>query len=250
MKIQYFSSGPRHRVLKALIDEGFEIENVIVTNPQKAHKINETIEVAQFHEIPVRIVKKTELKTLGQYLGKTLYLSVGFRYLFPTELIESAETCLNVHCTLLPHYRGAVTLNWIIENNEPVSGVTIHRIDTGIDTGDILLQKAFPLNRFETGKSLYRKNMEFEPDVVVEALKLYASGHAKYIAQDNSNVIQYPNRTPECSELDSTKPLIALYDKIRAADPIDYPAHFYLEGQKVCIKLWREEKPDSESDMI
>ena len=59
---------------------------------------------------------------------------------------------LNVHGTLLPYYAGARTINWIIENGENFSGVTVHKIDKGMDTGPILLQERFAISPFDTEK--------------------------------------------------------------------------------------------------
>jgi len=98
---------------------------------------------------------------------------------------------------------------------------------------------------------LARKTLEFEPAVVVEALALFArEGAAAARAQDARGVARLPDRIPEHSRLDPTLPLRELYDKIRAADPEGYPAYFEVAGQKVCIKLWRPDKPADESDLV
>jgi len=69
--------------------------------------------------------------------------------------------------------------------------------------------------------------------------------------QDAAQATEYRiKRKPEDSEIDPQRPLLDLYNQIRACDPDDYPAYFYVEGQKVCIGLWRQDKPGSELDMI
>jgi hypothetical protein len=59
-----------------------------------------------------------------------------------------------------------------------------------------------------------------------------------------------PNRVPEHSRLDANLSLDALFNHIRAADPDDYPAYFFVDGEKVCVRLWRPERPPNEEDLI
>lgn len=250
MKINYFSSGPRERVLEALLASQHEIENVFLTDPQRWPGVRRTAEIAEKANIPVRIVNRGDIVALGKELAGRFCLSVAFIYLFPPEFLQNVGLCLNVHGSLLPHYAGARTLNWTLVNGETHSGVTVHKVDSGIDTGDILLQKSFPLSVFETARSLARKTLEFEPSVVVEALNSYELGKLQFVPQDTGVAVRYANRSPADSEIDSSLPLRDLINQIRASDPDRYPAYFMLNGEKVCIRLWRPDKPESESDLI
>ncbi|HXU87956.1 MAG TPA: formyltransferase family protein [Methylomirabilota bacterium] len=250
MELQYFSSGPRERVLDAVLAAGHKVLGVFITDPARWPQVARTVELAARHGIAVRIVRRADLAGLGTELGGSTCLSVGFAYLFPESFIAATKLCLNVHGTLLPKYAGARTLNWVIEHGERESGVTVHVIDAGIDTGPIVLQRAFAVSRFDTGRSLYRKTLAFEPAVVVEALALFESGRAVIRVQDLAGVARHADRTPKHSELDPSCSLLELFDKIRAADPERYPAHFYVDGERVCVRLWRPEKPADESDMV
>lgn len=249
--IYYFTSGPRERVLKALIDHGYNIKGVFTGREDKYPKIRPSLDLAAAHNIPVTTVNsKAELDVIAQDLKGAFCLSLGFHYLFPASFLSELGLCLNVHGTLLPFYPGARTLNWIIENGESKSGVTVHVVDEGMDTGDIVLQKSFDLTRFDTGESLMAKTLHFEPEVVLEALDLIKSGQAQPqkqpdlagLSDADKARVDLENRTPAHSELDPSQPLAQLYDKIRAAHPEKYPAHFYVDGEKVCVKIWREDK--------
>lgn len=251
MKLYYFSSGPREGVFKRILDMGINVEGVFVTDPDSAPKIMPTIDLAKENNIPVQVVKKSELLTFYQVLSpEILCFSAGFKYLFPKAFLDHFKLVLNVHGTLLPHYGGARTLNWIIENGELQSGITVHKIDTGIDTGPVLLQRSFDITPFDTGKSLYRKTLEFEPQVVEEALRLILDEKASFTAQVYNNVIAHPNRTPEHSRIDPSLPLCDLINKIRAADSETYPAYFDYHGEKMGIKLFRVNKKDEEKDTL
>lgn len=251
MNIYYFTSGPRERVLKKIVDEKHCVKAVFVTNPDRWGKVGETVSLAEKLRIPVHVVKKEELEMVGERLKEQIIFSAGFAYIFPKQFLEVTDLCLNVHGTLLPHYGGARTLNWIIENGEEFSGVTVHEIDEGVDTGPILIQEKFSISKFDTGNSLYRKTLEFEPEVVAKALKMLGEAASPiYMEQSSNGIKTYPNRIPRHSELNPDESLNSLYNKIRASDPINYPAYFFVDGQKVCIKLWRPNKKNNECDMV
>jgi methionyl-tRNA formyltransferase len=250
MNLLYFSSGPRERVLDALTRAGHQVGRVYSTDVARWPKVARTIAIANDRGIPVQIVRKSELIAIGDQVCGQICLSVGFAFLFPPPFLKAAKVCLNVHGSLLPQYAGARTLNWVIACGETHSGVTVHVVDEGVDTGPILLQRSFPLSPFETGRSLYRRTLEFEPQVVLDALALYEARGLSAVRPQSGQAVRFPDRVPEHSRLDPTKPLIELVDQIRAADPDAYPAFFEIEGQRVCVRLWRPDKPEDEADLV
>jgi methionyl-tRNA formyltransferase len=251
MRLQYFSSGPRERVLDAVLDAGHEIAGVYVTDPARWPKVAPTMQIAERRGIGAHIVRRADLPALGCRLAGETCLSVGFALIFPPVFLDRVGCCLNVHGTLLPNYPGARTLNWIIAKGERESGVTVHLVDAGVDTGPILLQRSFPISHFDTGRSLARKTLAFEPQVVVDALAFFARlGAQAARPQRVAEAKRFPDRVPEHSEIDPSRPLAALYDQIRAADPDLYPAFFWVNGEKVCIRVWRPHKPAGEEDMV
>jgi len=251
MKLYYFSSASRELVLKKILKNGIEVEKVFITDPKDCPKIQLTIDIADQSGIPVVVLDK---KDLGSFFGdlnpNVVCLSAGFKYLFPPNFIDYFHLILNVHGTLLPHYAGSKTLNWVIVNGEKWSGVTVHKVDAGMDTGPILLQKKFPVTPFDTGKSLRRKTLESEPSIVVEALQMVAGGNIRYIEQNYDNVPMYPNRTPDHSKINPNQPLIELIDEIRASDLEKYPAFFDYHGEKLGIKLFRLGKKNKDDDTL
>jgi methionyl-tRNA formyltransferase len=252
MRLQYFSSGPRERVLDAVLAAGHEVAAVYATDPGRSPKVAPTLQRAAAHGIPVRVIGgRNELPRLGQELAGETCLSVGFRLIFPPDFLSFVGACLNVHGTLLPDYPGARSLNWVIECGERESGVTVHLVDAGVDTGPVIVQRSFPISRFETGRSLARKTLAFEPAVVAEALAIFQRfGAAAARPQPPSRGKSFPDRFPQHSRLDPSRRLAELYNQIRAADPDDYPAHFFVDGEKVCIRMWRPEKPADEWDLV
>lgn len=249
MKIMYLSSGPREAVLKRLIDSGHEIGGVFVADPARWPKVASTVGLAKSANLPVTILKRADLLSPPESLRDTVCLSVGFGLILPPAFLRHIRVCINVHGTLLPKYPGARSLNWVIARGETQSGVTVHIVDAGVDTGPIVLQRAFPLSPFETGASLARKTRDFEPQVVVDALARFEK-HGPAIAKAQTAGERLPDRVPNHSRIDPNKSLIDLIDAIRAADPDHYPAFFDYKGAKVCIRLWRADKPADEDDLL
>ncbi len=117
----------------------------------------------------IEIIDYNLIKNL-EISSDSLGLSVYFDKIFKTELIKKFERLCNIHNSPLPKYRGVNPINWALKNNEISHGVTLHIIDKGIDTGDILDQETFPINQnmevsdvyslcIETGKELLNKNL-------------------------------------------------------------------------------------------
>jgi methionyl-tRNA formyltransferase len=247
----YLSSGPRVAVLKRLVSEGFEISGVYVTNPERWPKVTPTVSYAREIGLPVCILQRADLLTPPDELREAHCLSVGFGLILPKAFLDYVSVCLNVHGTLLPKYPGGRSLNWSLVNGEQESGVTVHMVDEGVDTGPIVLQRSFGLSRFDTSASLFRKTLTFEPDVVVEALRRFEElGPSCATPQARNPMARLPDRVPSHSEIDPSKSLMSLFDEIRATDPDRFPAYFYMDGQKVCVRLWRPEKPADECDLI
>src|SRR5262249_19969279 len=241
LDLVYFSGGPRLRVLEALIAAGHQVMEVIVNDPSRWPKVQPTIDLTKKLGVPVTVgSRKAELPALADRLRGRMWFSDGFEYVFPQSFLDPVGLCLNVHGSLLPKYPGARTLSWAIENGETQSGVTVHKVDGGVDTGPILFQRSFELSPFETTQSLARKTAAIEPQVVVDALAKYEKlGQAAFAAQPAEHAVPLPNRVPQHSQVDPSRSLLELFNKVRAANPKLYPAYFYLHGEKVCVHMWR-----------
>lgn len=252
MDLIYFTGGPRERVLTSVLDAGHRVTTVVANDPNRWPKVARSIEIARGRGIEVRIVSsKGELVDLYELVTGKICLSVGFNYIFDQAFIDHARIVMNVHGSLLPKYPGARTLSWAIVDGETESGVTVHRVDAGVDTGPVLLQRRFDLSHFETTRSLGRKTTEFEPSVVVEALARYEQlGEDAFKPQHGEAQPCRPNRVPSHSQIDPNRSLLSLFNEIRASDPDNYPAYFYVHGQKVCVRLWRPDKPEGEDDLV
>ena len=117
-------------------------------------------------------------------ISPDIILSIYYRKIFPKELINMPNLgCINIHPSALPYYRGPVPTAWAIENGETQFGITIHYMDEGIDTGDILIQEKYAINDEETGYELYTRAMTLGFDLFRNNFKKIIDGEIKATPQ-------------------------------------------------------------------
>jgi len=244
-----FGGAGREGCIERMIAENVNLMTIIVPAHRSA-KLEQAVYKLKALSCEVIEVDRNGLaNALKPFSGNAL-LSIGFPYLIPIELLRLFQPALNIHPTQLPRYRGPTTGAYILINNEQESGSTVHHMTEQMDRGDIVAQSRVALTPFETIRSLQRKVYSREPDLVMEALTALELG-AKAQPQDESQASEFPKkRTPADSEIDPTRPLNELFNQIRACDPDEFPAFFYYQGSKVCVKLWRENKlPESQDEL-
>lgn len=248
----FMSGGERSAALEALLRSGQKITGVITPYLMQSNsRFRSVITMAIRYGVPVYPVRRDNISEILSQLQFDVLISCGFPYLLKRNVVDLARYAINVHPTLLPRYRGFRSGPYVLINGEKRTGVTIHMLTEQMDQGDIILQRSFAISSFDTTRSLYRKCREMEGDMLVETLKMLEKGDYKLRAQDEAEALEIKKvRMPEDSEIDWNRPLKELYNEIRACDSKDYPAFFRLNGEKVCIKLWRPQKPIDEEDMI
>ena len=173
--------------LEALIAEGHEIR-AVVTQPDKPKGRGKTLmptpvkEVALKHEIPVlQPVKVREPEFVEQLrtMEPDVIVVAAFGQIISRDLLELPKYgCINVHASLLPAYRGAAPIQWAVINGDRESGVTIMRMNEGLDTGDMIDKVVVPLAEDETGGSLFEKLSHAGARLCVKVLEDLESGRA------------------------------------------------------------------------
>ena len=115
-----------------------------------------------------------------------ILVSMSFNQIFKSALINLApKKIINCHAGLLPFYRGRNILNWALINNEKEFGISVHEVDAGIDTGDIILQDRFPISEEDTYATLLQRSFVACADILYRALVLIASGNDQRIKQSS-----------------------------------------------------------------
>ena len=181
--------------------------------------------------------KKSELTDFISNNGDIdLLFSINYLFIIEKELINYPKLfALNIHGSLLPKYRGRTPHVWSIINGEEKTGITIHKIDEGVDTGDILLQKEVPININDTGAMILEKYNVIYPLLVEKAIDIVLEDKQVYYKQDNSKATYFGKRTPEDGEInwDWNKERIRNWVRAQAAP---YPGAFtYVKGNKLII---------------
>lgn len=172
LNIIYYGDGPwAHLALKKLISDGFNILLVVVRND---HKDPELIKIANENNIQYtwhKNVNSDEFIDKLKGLKPNLGVSMSFNQIFKESTLSFfPQGIINCHAGKLPNYRGRNILNWALINDEQEVGVTCHYVDKGIDTGDIILQKTFPITDSDDYSTLLDKAIKLCPEVLVESV--------------------------------------------------------------------------------
>jgi len=138
--------------------------------------------------------------------------------------------CLNVHASLLPRWRGAAPINAAIYHGDKEAGITIMKIDEGLDTGPIFSQRAIPILESDDAGSLSEKLATLGGDLLIETLPRYITGEITPELQDNSKATYAPMLKKEDGSLDFTQTAEQLARKVRAYSP--WPGTFMTWADK------------------
>lgn len=212
--------------LQALLDRG---ENVVgtVTIPDVpgAKKPNPFKESAVERGLPLiqpRTLKGPEVLEWVKDKKPDLFVLVFVTQYMGKDVIEAAtHGGINYHPSLLPKYRGGSAIAWALINGERETGVTIHYIDDGVDTGDIVLQEAVPIAPEDTTASLYfNKLYPLGVKLVPEAVRLIREGKAPRIPQDPRLASFQPALKPEHAGIDWRQTAWTVHNLVRGASPV------------------------------
>jgi methionyl-tRNA formyltransferase len=143
---------------------------------------------------------------------------------------------INVHASLLPRWRGAAPINAAILHGDEETGITIMKMDVGLDTGPILTQRSIPLTREDTAGSVFEKLSHLGADLLIETLPEYLSGKIEPVPQPAEGMTYAPMLKKEEGQLDFTHPVDELERRIRAFNP--WPGAF-MDFDGMLLKVHR-----------
>jgi len=143
---------------------------------------------------------------------------------------------INVHASLLPRWRGAAPINAAILHGDEETGVTIMKMDVGLDTGPILTQRSIPLAPNDTAGSVFEKLSQLGANLLIETLPDYFSGKIQPVPQPEEGVTYAPMLKKEEGQLDFTRPADELERRVRAFYP--WPGAF-MDFDGTLLKIHR-----------
>ncbi len=149
-----------------------------------------------------------------------LIVVAAFGQILRQEVLDMAPFgCVNVHGSLLPHWRGAAPIQASILAGDSETGITIMKMDAGVDTGPILSQRAIAISPEDTGGSLFEKLSMLGADLLVETLPRYLSGELIPTPQPEEGVTYAPRLARQDGRLDFTMSALELERRVRAFAP-------------------------------
>lgn len=241
MKIIYmgtpdFAVGP----LEALIGEGYEITAVVTQpdrpkgrsgkaqiSPVKACALSRGIPVLQ----PQRIKAPWAVEQLRS-IPADVFVVAAFGQILSQEILDMPYLgCLCIHASLLPAYRGASPIQQAILNGEERTGVTVMRMDAGVDTGDILTQAIVPIDPQETDESLSAKLCRAGSRLILETLPKLAAGELVPQKQDEAHCSHTKLLTKEMGRIDWTADAAVIERKVRGL--YSWPGAYCYYGGKL-----------------
>lgn len=245
MKIIYMGT-PDFAVapLKAIIEAGHQV-TAVVTQPDKQRGRGREVqytpvkECALKHGIPVltpaKIKEPEAVMELKKYPAD-IFVVAAFGQLLTEEILNMPKFgCINIHASLLPAYRGAAPIQWVILNGEEKTGVTIQQMAKGLDTGDMLFKKEVIIDPKETGDSLHDKLMAAGAELIVDALPQIEKGEIRPEKQDDSLSCYAKKLTKSMGLIDWNQDAVTIERLIRGLN--SWPSAYTVFKGKT-LKIW------------
>ncbi len=243
--------------LKTLIEEDdFEVVGV-VTQPDRPAGRGQQVrkppvkEVAETHGIPVCQPGKlrTDAAALAQLRewAPDVMVVVAFGQILPREVLELApHGCINVHASLLPRWRGAAPIHYAIRAGDAETGVSIMRLDEGLDTGPVLVRSVVSIGPEDTAATLHDRLAAEGARVLPHALRAYVAGRLTPVPQGEEGATYAPTLKKEQGRIDWAEPAGAIDRHVRAYTP--WPGTFTTLGGETLKVLAGSPRPEENAN--
>lgn len=226
-----FCGTPRFAVptLEKLVEAGFRVR-LVVTQPDRPKGRGMELALSPVKESalrlglpvtqPEKIKNNDEFKEQLAALKPEAVIVVGYGRIVPQWMLDLPPMGnINLHASLLPKYRGAAPIQWAIARGESVTGVTTMRIDEGLDTGDVLLQREMAVMEEDTAETISPRLAAIGAELMVETLHGLSEGKIRSRAQDNSEVTLAPILKKEDGRIYFANSAREIHDRMRGFQP-------------------------------
>ena len=226
-----FCGTPRFAVptLVRLVDTGFAVRLVVtqpdrpkgrglelVASPVKQSALQLGLPILQ----PEAIKNNIDFRAQLSDLKPDAIIVVGYGRIIPQWMIDLPPLGnINLHASLLPKYRGAAPIQWAIARGENITGVTTMKIDSGLDTGDILLQQEIPIAADDTAETLASRLAAIGADLTVTTLRGLQAGTIRPRKQDSSQATLAPILQKEDGHIDFSRKSEEILNRMRGFQP-------------------------------
>lgn len=169
---------------------------------------------------PDRIRNNLEFRAQLEQIRPEAIVVVAYGRILPDWMLDLPPLGnINLHASLLPKYRGAAPIQWAIARGETITGVTTMRIDIGLDTGDILLQRELAIAPQDTAETLAPRLAVLGAPLMVETLRGLKAGTIRPVPQDNTKATLAPIIKREDGLIDFTRPAAEIANRWRGFQP-------------------------------
>lgn len=245
-----FAGTPRFAAptLEKLVEAGFDVRLVVTQpdrprgrgmeltpSPVKESAIKLGIPVSQPHKIKHNAEFQAELTALQP----EAIIVVGYGRIIPLWMVDLPKLGnLNVHASLLPKYRGAAPVQWAIAQGETMTGVTTMRIDAGLDTGPILLQRELAISAHDTAETIALRLAAIGAELMIETLRGLQAGTVRPRSQDHEQATLAPMLKKEDGQIDFRRSATEIWNRLRGFQP--WPGAFTsFRGKNLHVWLAR-----------
>ena len=229
--------------LQALLDSPHEVIAVYTQPDRPAGRGQKMMpspvkQLAVAHDIPVyqpQTLRNAEAQAELAALAPDLMVVVAYGLILPQVVLDIPRLgCINSHASLLPRWRGAAPIQRAVQAGDAKSGVTVMRMEAGLDTGPMLLKVTTPISADDTGGSLHDRLAKMGPPAVLEAIAGLAAGTLAGEVQDDSLATYAHKLTKDEARIDWTRPADEIERLVRAFFP--WPiGHSLLNGEALKV---------------
>lgn len=231
--------------LKKLIDDGHDV-CAVVTQPDRPKGRGKKMAMSPVKELALDYnieVLQPEKASSPDFVDKIkeinpdLIVVIAFGQILKKDLLDIPRLgCINVHVSILPKYRGAAPINWALINGEEKTGVTIMFMDEGLDTGDIITCREFPLDIDMTAGDLHDLMMVEGAKLLGETVKNIGAGNFSRTPQNHDDHTYAPMMDRNLGHIDFNKTAREVHNLVRGTIP--WPGAWTMCGDQK-IKIWK-----------
>jgi methionyl-tRNA formyltransferase len=224
-----------HDCLNEVLNQGVVVDALFTFEPDPHEKWSRSTDtVAKKHGIPIFFPNELTVEKIKE-INPDLILIVGYRKLIPQQILDIPKKgVIGLHASLLPHLRGQAPLNWSIIIGDTKAGVTMFKMDKGIDTGDIIGQKETLISSKDTIVDLKQRIQKLSVELVVEFVPKILNDDVRMKKQPKEGTYGCA-RIPEDAKIDWSHNSANIYNLIRGSEST-YAAFTYHNSKKLYVK--------------
>lgn len=231
--------------LKALAEQGHQVI-AVVTQPDKPKGRGKAVQMTPVKEAalelnipvyqPVKVREEGFLQQL-EAMEPEVIVVAAFGQILPQRLLDIPKYgCINIHASLLPKYRGAAPIQWVIIDGEKETGITTMQMNAGLDTGDMLEKAVVPIDPEETGGSLHDKLSAAGGKLILSTLDKLEKGQLVPVPQTEENTCYAKMLDKALGKIDWNQDAQRIERLIRGLNP--WPSA-YTGLESKTLKLWQ-----------